>query len=457
MLRNQSKIVDLFHGQYKSTIECPQCHYISITFDPFHMISLPIPNKEKISMHIYFIDKNYIEVAKKIKFNSFSDVNISLFKERIAKEFNIDSTNNLELCILNNHKLIEIVNNERTLRYLDLTNGVSFLYNTGKNDFQENQIFIKIYFKQENDENKNVSYTRLFYIDSESDVSDLLLKIYEKLRIYLNNQIQTSKLDLKINLEENEKDKLINEYKSVSNIFYQIYYLNSNKICINCKKDKCKQCILSENLKLKDLSINNEIILDLKFSKKYEIDNYKMNLCKEYILQNGEETKISKDSLAVEDCIELFTEKEILSKDNSWYCTRCKKHMEASKIMEIYKAPPCLIFHLKRFKRNARYNSWYASSSDVKKIDKVVEFPLENFNLSQYILETKNKKQNNLIYDLWAVSNHYGGLGGGHYTAYARNEFDNEWYEFNDSRASRVGKKEICSSAAYVLFYKLKK
>ena len=34
-------------------------------------------------------------------------------------------------------------------------------------------------------------------------------------------------------------------------------------------------------------------------------------------------------------------------------------------------------------------------------------------------------------YDLYAVSNHYGGLGGGHYTAYGKN--NGKWYEFNDS------------------------
>lgn len=31
------------------------------------------------------------------------------------------------------------------------------------------------------------------------------------------------------------------------------------------------------------------------------------------------------------------------------------------------------------------------------------------------------EEQKKLIYDLYAVSNHFGGMGGGHYTAYAKN------------------------------------
>ena len=46
--RNDSIITDLFSGQYKNTIECPDCHWISITYDPFNTLILPIPNKPSI-------------------------------------------------------------------------------------------------------------------------------------------------------------------------------------------------------------------------------------------------------------------------------------------------------------------------------------------------------------------------------------------------------------------------
>lgn len=47
MIRNESVIVDLFHGQYKSTLVCAVCSKVSVTFDPFMTLSLPIPGKKE--------------------------------------------------------------------------------------------------------------------------------------------------------------------------------------------------------------------------------------------------------------------------------------------------------------------------------------------------------------------------------------------------------------------------
>ena len=58
------------------------------------------------------------------------------------------------------------------------------------------------------------------------------------------------------------------------------------------------------------------------------------------------------------------------------------------------------------------------------------------------------------MYDLYAVTNHFGSLNGGHYTAFAKNQEDSNWYCFNDSSVSRVNEKSICSDAAYLLFYR---
>lgn len=42
---DNSKIVDTFVGQLKSTLRCTHCGHCSVTFDPFWDLSLPIPQK----------------------------------------------------------------------------------------------------------------------------------------------------------------------------------------------------------------------------------------------------------------------------------------------------------------------------------------------------------------------------------------------------------------------------
>ena len=100
----------------------------------------------------------------------------------------------------------------------------------------------------------------------------------------------------------------------------------------------------------------------------------------------------------------------------------------ADKKMEIYSISEVVIIHLKRFRNN-------------RKIENLVEFPIEGLDLTKYLPKTKDK----YIYDLFAVANHTGGLHCGHYYAYCKNVKDGEWYEFNDSHVSKIEKKKVCS------------
>ena len=60
-------------------------------------------------------------------------------------------------------------------------------------------------------------------------------------------------------------------------------------------------------------------------------------------------------------------------------------------------------------------------------------------------------------YELFAVSEHYGGLCGGHYTAHVFNSNIKKWFYCNDSSCAESNElNEIVSSAGYVLFYKRK-
>lgn len=52
------------------------------------------------------------------------------------------------------------------------------------------------------------------------------------------------------------------------------------------------------------------------------------------------------------------------------------------------------------------------------KLDTLVDFPLKGLNMTPFVLSKHQKTKENLVYDLFAVSNHYGSVGFGHYTAF---------------------------------------
>ena len=93
-------------------------------------------------------------------------------------------------------------------------------------------------------------------------------------------------------------------------------------------------------------------------------------------------------------------------------------------------------------------------------MDTLVEFPLEGLDLSPYVINPEQKNSGKLIYDCYGISNHFGSVGFGHYTAYAKNPLDGKWYDFDDSSVQPITKNskyhELVSSSAYNIFYRLR-
>eukprot|EP00488_Nonionellina_sp_1-RS-2012_P002636 TRINITY_DN515_c0_g1_i1.p1 TRINITY_DN515_c0_g1~~TRINITY_DN515_c0_g1_i1.p1 ORF type:complete len:223 (-),score=78.88 TRINITY_DN515_c0_g1_i1:5-673(-) len=142
-------------------------------------------------------------------------------------------------------------------------------------------------------------------------------------------------------------------------------------------------------------------------------------------------------------CINAFCEKETLSENDAWYCSQCKDFKCASKKIDLWGSPDLMIIHLKRFSYTRNWRD---------RINTLVKFPVEGLDLSPFLLSKEHK--NDAMYDLYAVSNHMGGMGGGHYTAYAKNLENKEWYHLDDSRTTKVQNvQQVVSSSAYVLYY----
>ena len=140
-------------------------------------------------------------------------------------------------------------------------------------------------------------------------------------------------------------------------------------------------------------------------------------------------TQRKKHGFSLGDCLDEFGKPETLSESDTWYCPRCKEHRRATKKFELWKTPDVLVIHLKRFSSQGRFNN---------KLDVLVDFPLEGLDLTSR-LATKSEDGKSPVYELFAVDNHYGGLGGGHYTAFAKNFIDKRWYEYNGKMRCSTG------------------
>ncbi|KAG6026696.1 hypothetical protein E4U41_001198 [Claviceps citrina] len=161
------------------------------------------------------------------------------------------------------------------------------------------------------------------------------------------------------------------------------------------------------------------------------------------IVQNRRVTRRTR-GITLEECLDEFERAEILSEQDMWYCPRCKEHRRASKKFDLWKTPDILVAHLKRFSSSG----WRRD-----KLDVLVDFPIEGLDLTSRVIQKEDGKAE--VYDLIAVDDHYGGLGGGHYTAFARNFVDGRWYNYNDSSVHAVSDpSSVITSAAYLLFYR---
>ncbi|XP_039182511.1 ubiquitin carboxyl-terminal hydrolase 19 isoform X5 [Crotalus tigris] len=154
----------------------------------------------------------------------------------------------------------------------------------------------------------------------------------------------------------------------------------------------------------------------------------------------------------LEQCLNLFTKPEVLAPEEAWYCPKCKQHREASKQLMLWRLPNILIIQLKRF--SFRSFIWR------DKINDMVDFPVRSLDLSKFCIGQKDEQQLPM-YDLYAVINHYGGIIGGHYTAYARLPSDKNsqrsdvgWRLFDDSTVTTVDESQVVTRYAYVLFYR---
>ena len=238
LARNQSLIIDLFYGMFKSTLFCPnqECKNISNTFDPYAIISLPLKNKNPPrKIDVYFIYENIKYKLIKFKIEINNNTTIRYFREKI---------NYILKCGLNTFEI-----------YLILNNNELILINESKyktiNDFlKENDTIFLNQISSHVFENKNTEIDKTYE------------EIIETNSILYDNIKEFDKNEGKIEGFEQKEEKFERE-KYMRCLFYNFTY-NIRDLFDDDKKNEYppKDSFLFPRVFYFNIEMNNSQILD---------------------------------------------------------------------------------------------------------------------------------------------------------------------------------------------------
>lgn len=162
---------------------------------------------------------------------------------------------------------------------------------------------------------------------------------------------------------------------------------------------------------------------------------------------NSKETQLTK-------LLDYHFHSELLNNfDNHYRCEECRKTIDMQKVKRyilkssrLYMPPPNLAICLKRFKSSTGYFNSFSKNN------KEVQFPME-LDMTKYCITTNSNEK--VFYDLYAIMVHHGGMGGGHYIAYAKHYIkgQSQWFYFSDSSFRKVSERDVLNAQAFMLFY----
>ncbi|PIL25106.1 hypothetical protein GSI_12995 [Ganoderma sinense ZZ0214-1] len=553
MKRNDSVVVDLFQGQYQSTLVCPECSKVSITFDPFMYLTLPLPVQKKWYHDIFYVPWDLEQPHVRVPIEVNRDSSFKEVRQLLGRWMNSNPENLLTLEIFH-HKFYKNLddsvgcddmadsdtiicfelpcNAQQSRNYRPQPDDPLILpvfasetspsraggYNSGPALF--GHPFVAV-ITQEQAKDPDAMYDAvadrlqrwtkhardLFTWEYGSRSDDM-----EPVHIPISGgPVRDSVTEIKengdiITVEESipEEGDIVDEKSTIVQQADEDEEMNPVSAVprkVGFKRDlfrlrvqKCGQPYgaghsFGGNLSRFDTweqrvaSSKDGVLIRpldaffLEFDshmKGYyfgdEKNHYEYALWTRFDEFIHPELAASRKAasaqkqkgITLQDCLDEFTKEEKLGEDDLWYCPRCKKHQQATKRFDLWKVPDVLVVHLKRFSNSRMLRD---------KIDTFVEFPLDGLDLTSMVGERSvgkrlqeagvnveslglNDLEEPLVYDLFAVDEHLGGLGGGHYRAYAFNHVTGKWYHFDDSYVMEAKADQAVNSNAYLLFYR---
>ena len=465
--RNDSVLVDMFYGQLKSHLVCLTWDNVSNTFDPFSILSIPVPVVKIVKLKITYYP-NMIKPTSgvvNLEININDNYWVTEVEKLIQNEFKTDSE--MIFYMYDSSKIGRRIRKPSHMcRELVGMNIGAFGYKIDKEKSTSSLYILDVYMKRQAKKmlffsgEDTVCLPFVQIVDAKNTCREICLQIFRF--IYPILQFPAS-INAKLQAIDTEEEKIEVAYKLVfedSNYgeeeLYELQLINnrdSMEGCPACRKPHKGNCKFEFKQKtyksfLAHWSNDPEVMILWKMSTQTDLSVFEKP---EKMIIGEAQKKLKNKKIDLDMCMNSFRQEEILDGENKWYWNKCKEHVKARKKMDLYRLPPILIIHLKRFLKNDHEYSFFRNAS--RKITELVDFPIKSLDMSEYLINEEEKK-NDWIYDLYGVSNHMGKLHGGHYTATWYNSDLQRWLYFDDSSISKMTEKDVIDPAAYVLFYR---
>ena len=505
--KDNSIINDLFRGIYQSSLSCSRCGNVSMIYDFFLYILLPIPKKNNNLIIKYFSEFE----CKNMRYVMDETSTIKSLKDKAIKNIS-DKISHL-LHIMSLTELIDVTafdnEDEKVLTYTAMYNSLELV------QFDKNKVLTKVYSTQiqpeestttpkEGNEDKNIKkeenndfniyLSKIFrdnndaelvfyeksvidreciniyvypfiFDDKEKDdksnkYKDKLFNVYPiavsvKLSLILDNlqyAVNVRLRDILLDHFKEESERLDKIYIELS---YPHYFCNSSFYsqanCLLCKEKK-KNSLFCDLFSYID---RNKTIKDLMNLFEYPkqpiifLARCKYYDTKKQIYSNMNsfplDTPIKKSQDNKLDIYDCF---EIYTKkeslnDMEWPCESCNSNQIPEKQLLIYKPPLYLIIQFDRFSFRKSLSIFNNYGID----DSLITFPINKLDLGEYVEgPDKNKAKYNLygaIYREISVKSDY---------IYAVCKNNKQWIMYKDSKVGVA--KEIVNKNAHFLFYK---
>jgi ubiquitin carboxyl-terminal hydrolase 4/11/15 len=486
--RNDSLVFDTFYGQFQSTCICPQCQRVSVSFDAFNHVSLEIPQVQKVTMSVPVVvfrkPSNQPHPPYRYGNTIPRQCCIADLKKAVSRLAGIPATHLVVADIYENtvYELLDDKKSVSTIRSNDFIAAFEVDPHTNSNIHVVATQSLWIVDKDGKEQCPNFGFPIMSSFDSSltcRQVWDHLWEIVDHLvrqegsdGDFMDSQKRYRRRDiLKIRILNNQGQQ-VPVFSTEDGTTTSELPCDSDEELRDALGNDCTERFLFLSLEWKNpQAVVNEEAIEGEDAQSSTSDRPILVHPKAFIvfedhptlleaIEKQRERKNGSKAVTLDNCFEAFTKPERLDENNMWYCSSCKGHVRAMKTMKLWRLPNILVVHLKRFE--------FKHSLRRDKLDTLVDFPLEGLDMSRHcsgLNEIRGDSKEDLVdaevdatYDLFAVINHYGRMGFGHYTAYCRQwdeeSISSQWNLFDDSSVRAVDRSDISGPSAYVLFYR---